>query len=126
MIKDAVAGVLLAGFFAVSGPAFAAGQTRLAAGNSAPAPAAKKDCYDRIQALDESNTEGEERLNEKYEVIEACDGQYAHDATINRLVDTCTKYEEQPVLKQQYLADCQLAAYRYANALRDLKEQYKK
>ena len=38
----------------------------------------------------------------------------------------CAKYEEQPVLKQQSVAECQLAAFSYANGLRTLKEEYGK
>jgi len=95
-----------------------------------PAPAAaqstKADCAARIDKLENSTAEGEERLAEKYKVINLCAAQYAHDATIKRLADACAKYAEQPVLKQQFLAECQLAAFKYANALRDLKAEYGK
>ena len=87
---------------------------------------ANDDCDSRIQKLDDLNAEGEERLAEKYKVINFCAGQYAHDATVIKLVKECAKLEEQPVVKQQFLADCQLAAFKYANALRDLKAEYKK
>ena len=97
-----------------------------AASVRAAAPHAKDDCAARIDKLDDSTAEGEERLAEKYKVINFCAGQYARDATIQRLVDACTKYAEQPVLKQQFLAECQLAAFKYANALRDLKAEYGK
>jgi hypothetical protein len=36
------------------------------------------------------------------------------------------KDEEQPVVKQQFVAECQLAAFGYANALRTLKAEYRK
>lgn len=84
------------------------------------------DCETRIQKLDASDAEGEERLAEKDKVIGFCAGQYAHDDTIKRLVKACAKFEEQPVVKQQAVADCQLAAFTYANALRMLKAEYKK
>ena len=38
----------------------------------------------------------------------------------------CARYEEQPVLKQQFVAECQLAAFNYANALYTLKAEYRK
>jgi len=41
-------------------------------------------------------------------------------------VKECAKFEEQPVVKQQFVAECQLAAFKYANALRALKMEYKK
>jgi hypothetical protein len=67
-----------------------------------------------------------ERLATKNEVIEFCASQYKHDKTIERLAKECAKYEEQPVVKQQSVAECQLAAFSYANALRTLKEEYGK
>ena len=88
--------------------------------------AAGADCASRIDSLDDSRAEGEERLAEKYKVIAVCARQYARDATIKRLTDACAKYTGQPVVKQQFMADCQLAAFRYANALRDLKAEYGK
>jgi uncharacterized coiled-coil protein SlyX len=90
------------------------------------APAASEDCEARIQKLEASTAEGEERLAEKNVVIVACSRQYRRDTTIERLVKECAKYEEQPVVKQQLLAECQLAAYGYANALRSLKAEYRR
>jgi hypothetical protein len=87
---------------------------------------AKDDCEARISKLDASDAEGEERLAEKREVIDYCFSQYKNDKAIQRLVMDCAKYEEQPVVKQQFVAECQLAAFNYANALRTLKEQYRK
>jgi hypothetical protein len=84
------------------------------------------DCETRIQKLDASETEGEERLAEKNEVIGHCATQYKGDKVIERLVKECAKYEEQPVVKQQSVAECQLAAFNYANALRTLKTEYRK
>jgi hypothetical protein len=84
------------------------------------------DCETRIEKLDASDAEGEERLAEKNAVIDFCARQYEHDNTIKRLVSECAKFEEQPVLKQQFVAECQLAAFKYANALRTLKQEYKK
>jgi hypothetical protein len=87
---------------------------------------ANDDCEARMQKLDASNAEGQERLDEKNEVIAVCARQYKRDKTIERLVQECAKYEEQPVVKQQSVAECQLAAFNYANALRALKAEYGK
>jgi hypothetical protein len=84
------------------------------------------DCEARIQKFDASNAEGQERLDEKHAVIDFCANQYKHDKTIERLVAECAKYEEQPVVKQQFVAECQLAAFGYANALRTLKAEHGK
>jgi hypothetical protein len=84
------------------------------------------DCETRIRKLDESQAEGEERLAEKDSVIDTCAGQYKKDKTIERLVKECAKYEEQPIVKQQVVADCQLAAFNYANILYSLKAEYRK
>jgi len=89
-------------------------------------PRAKDDCATRIQKLDASNAEGQERLDEKNAAIEVCANQYKRDKAIENLVKTCARYEEQPVVKQQAVAECQLAAFSYANALRDLKSEYGK
>lgn len=91
-----------------------------------PARSAEGDCETRIQKLDASQAEGEERLAEKQSVIGTCAKQYKNDTTIGRLVKECAKYEEQPVVKQQFVADCQLAAFNYANALHALKSEYRK
>ena len=84
------------------------------------------DCETRMQKLDASNAEGEERLAKKYAVIDFCARQYALDKTIKTLMSECAKFVEQPVVKQQFMAECQLAAFNYANALRTLKGEYKK
>ncbi len=84
------------------------------------------DCEASMQKLEASNAEGEERLREKNEVIELCARQYERDNAIKRLVRECAKFEEQPVVKQQLVAECQLAAFNYANALRTLKAEFKK
>lgn len=94
--------------------------------SAASPPASLDDCETRIQKLDASNAEGQERLDEKHALIDLCANQYKHDKTIERLVEACAKYEEQPVVKQQFVADCQLAAFGYANALRALKLEYGK
>jgi hypothetical protein len=92
---------------------------------SPPAPI-EDDCETRIQKLDASNAEGQERLDEKNALIGFCANQYKHDKTIQRLVAECAKYEEQPVVNQQFVAECQLAAFGYANALRALKAEHGK
>jgi hypothetical protein len=88
--------------------------------------AASLDCEARMQKLDASGAEGEERLAEKNDVIGHCTAQYKHDKTIERLVNECAKYEEQAIVKQQSVAECQLAAFNYANALHTLKTEYRK
>lgn len=93
---------------------------------SKPPNLTRDDCEARIEKLDASDAEGEERLFEKRSVIDACFNQYKHDKTIVSLVLECAKYEEQPVVKRQFAADCQLAAFTYGNELRALKAQYRK
>ena len=61
----------------------------------------------RIRKLEASQAEGEERLAEKHLVIDYCASRYKNDKTIERLVKECAKYEEQPVVKQQFVAECQ-------------------
>ena len=116
--------------FVLIGLAFAeeqtAKETRVLRDTSSLTNSVEGDCETRIQKLDASNAEGEERLAEKNEVIEFCVSQYEHDNTIKGLVKECAKFEEQPVVKQQFVAECQLAAFKYANALRALKAEYKK
>ena len=93
---------------------------------AAPALAGQDDCEIRMQKLEKSDAEGQARLDEKNAVIGFCASQYKRDRTIQRLVDACAKYEEQPVIKQQFVAECQLAAFNYANALRTLKAEFGK
>ena len=85
-----------------------------------------EDCETRMRKLDASQAEGEERLAEKNDVIGHCAAQYRRDKTIARLVNECAKYAEQAVVKQQAVAECQLAAFNYANALHTLKTEYRK
>jgi hypothetical protein len=103
-----------------------AGNTRVPRSTASPPAPIEDDCETRIQRLDASNAEGQERLDEKHVVIEFCANQYKRDKTIQRLVAECAKYEEQPVVKQQFVAECQLAAFGYANALRTLKTEHGK
>ena len=83
-------------------------------------------CESRIRKLDASQAEGADRLAEKNSVIDYCESRYKRDKTIQRLVKGCAKYEEQPIIKQQFVADCMLAVYGYANALYALKAEYGK
>jgi hypothetical protein len=87
---------------------------------------AQDDCEARMQRLEASQAEGEERLAEKQAVIESCLNQYKHDKMIVRLVMDCARYEEQSVVGRQLVAECQLAAFSYANALRTLREEYRR
>jgi hypothetical protein len=91
-----------------------------------PARAGEGDCETRLQKLDSSQAEGQERLDEKNAVISSCASQYKSDKMIGKLVKECAKYEAQPVVKQQFVAECQLAAFTYANALHTLKAEYRK
>jgi hypothetical protein len=88
----------------------------------APAPAAE-DCAARISKLESSQAEGAERLAEKNAVIDHCASQYKRDKSVERLVKECQKHEGQSVVRQQFVAECQLAAYGYANALSALKAE---
>ncbi len=106
-------------------PADRAGNARVLSKAASPMTAAG-DCAARMQKLDQSQAEGEDRLREKYAVADFCASQYKNDKAVESLVKECDKYEEQPVVKQQYLADCMLAAYGYANALSALKAEYGK
>jgi hypothetical protein len=113
----------------VAGPARAAepaANEQQAPNAPSPAASAADECDARMQKLEQSPAEGEDRLREKYAVVEFCDEQYKNDKTIERLVNECAKYVEQPVVKQQFAASCMLAAYGYANALYALKEEYGK
>ena len=83
-------------------------------------------CEARIQKLATSPAEGVERLTEKEQAIERCACEYKRDKTIVGLVNECKKYLEQPVVKQQAVAECELAAFNYANELRSLKAWYRK
>ena len=103
-----------------------AGDTHVPRSAASQATPIEDDCETRIQKLDASNAEGQERLDEKHVVIDFCANQYRHDKTIEKLVEQCAKYEEQPVVKQQFVAECQLAAFGYANALRTLKAEHGK
>jgi hypothetical protein len=103
-----------------------AGDTHVPRSAASQATPIEDDCETRIQKLDASNAEGQERLDEKNALIDFCANQYRHDKTIQRLMAECAKYEEQPVVKQQFVAECQLAAFGYANALRALKAEYGK
>jgi hypothetical protein len=98
----------------------------VAAPARAVAQTTRDDCEARIAKLDASQAEGGERLFEKRAVLDACFNQYKRDKTIAGLVLECAKYEEQPVVKQQAVAECQLAAFKYANQLRELKARFRK
>ena len=51
---------------------------------SSPPNSTKGDCEARIEKLDASNAEGEERLAEKNQVIGFCARDYEHNNTIKR------------------------------------------
>jgi hypothetical protein len=122
--------VLILALITAAGPARsgepAANDMRVLPSAFSRANATEDNCEARIRKLDASQAEGEDRLAEKYAVIDYCAGQYKNEKTIERLVKECAKYEEQPVVKQQFVAECQLAAFNYADALDALKAQYRK
>ena len=93
---------------------------------ASPAVKLKDDCETRMKKLDASPAEGAERLAEKNAVIDYCANQYKHDKAVDRLVRQCAKYEKQPIIKQQFVAECMLAAYNYAHTLYALKAEYGK
>jgi hypothetical protein len=130
MTKSILCCVSILGFIAAAGPARAAEQPakdRHVLRGAASSPNSSEDeCETRIRKLEASDAEGRERLDEKNEVIDHCARQYKRDRTIERLVKACATYEQQPVVKQQSVAECQLAAFKYANALRTLKAEYRK
>jgi hypothetical protein len=88
--------------------------------------AAADDCEGLMEKLEASKAEGEDRLAEKNTAIEACANRFKRDKTVDALVKACAKYEEQAVVKMQAVADCQLAAYRYATEFHALKRDYGK
>ena len=122
MTRSILCCVSILALVAAAAPACAAQQAK----TSPPAVSSEEDCEARIRTLDAAGAEGAERLAEKNAVIGFCATQYKRDATIQRLVKECAKYAEQPVLKQQFVAECQLAAFNYANALGTLKAEYRK
>ncbi len=130
MTKSVFACGSIIALVAGTAPGFAgdriAGDTHVPRSAASQATPIEDDCETRIQKLDASNAEGQERLDEKHALIDFCGNQYKHDKTIQRLVAECAKYEEQPVVKQQFVAECQLAAFGYANALRTLKAEHGK
>jgi hypothetical protein len=110
----------------VAAPALAGDQMPAPRAVSSRTNSAADDCEMRMQKLEASSAEGGERLAEKNEVIGFCISQYRNDIAVGRLVNECAKYEEQPVVKQQFVAECQLAAFAYANALYTLRAGYRK
>ncbi len=84
------------------------------------------DCASRMQELYASNAEGEERLAEKNNAIASARRNKGATRRSRRWSTRRAKYEEQPVVKRQAVAECQLAALGYANALRGLKAEYGK
>src|SRR5262245_57386520 len=105
----------------------AAKDTRAVRSSAASPPnSTVDDCEARMRKLEAWGAEGEERRAEKNAVSGHCARQYRRDKTIERPVKECAKYEEQPVVKRQLPAECQLAAFNYANALHALKAEYRK
>ena len=130
MANCSLCGILILALVTAAAPARsgeqAANGEQVFSDAASPTNSGEDDCEGRMQKLDASPAEGEERLAEKYAVIDFCARQYQNDKTIERLVKECGKYVEQPVVKQQFVAECQLAAYTYANALYELRAQYRK
>jgi hypothetical protein len=129
MTRSTIAGVSILALVIAAAPAMAGKRTtedtHIARKTASPPKPAGEDCGTSMQKLDASTAEGEQRLAEKHATIAVCATQYKRDSAIGMLVKQCAKYEEQPVVKQQFVADCQLAAFNYANALRALKAEYR-
>ena len=124
MLKTALCCVAILALVAAATPARAeqaAKDKRVSRG-----AASQPNCEARIEKLEASDVQGAERLAENNEVIDHCASQYKRDKTIDRLVKECGKYYEQPVLKQLFVTECMLAAFKYANALQALKAEYRK
>ena len=130
MTSGSLCGILILALVAAAAPvrpgALAADDKRVLPSATSTTNSSEDDCETRMRQLDASPAEGEERLAEKYSVIDFCARQYKNDKTIERLVKECGKYAEQPVVKQQFVAECQLAAFTYANALYELRAQYRR
>jgi hypothetical protein len=130
MTRSILCCVSILALVTVAAPAGAAEQAakgkHVSRSAASPPNSTADDCETRIEKLDALDAEGAERLAEKEEVIDHCAGHYKRDKTIDRLVKECAKYVEQPVVKRQSVAECMLAAYKYANALRTLKAWYRK
>ena len=122
--------ILVLAVIALAAPAhsgeLAANSKRVISDTFSKANSSEGDCETRMRKLDASQAEGEERLAEKNSVIDYCASQYKNNKPIARLVKECAKYEEQPVVKQQLVAECQLAAFNYANAWYTLRAEYRK
>jgi hypothetical protein len=108
MIKFVTVGVSVLALVAAVAPAFAV-----------------DDCETKMKKLETSDTEGQQRLDAKNEVIDFCLKQYKRDKAVQNLVDACAKYEGQSVVQQQFVAECQLAALNYANAMLTLKTEFR-
>jgi len=122
--------ILMVALIAAAAPAhsgeLAANDKHVLPGAVSKSNSSKGDCETRMRKLDASQAEGEERLAEKNSVIDYCASQYKNDKMIAKLVRECARYEQQPVVKQQFVAECQLAAFNYANAWYTLKAEYRK
>ncbi len=122
--------ILMIALIAAVAPAhsgeLAANDRRVLPGAVSKSNSGEADCETRMRKLDTSQAEGEERLAEKNAVIDHCASQYKNDKMIAKLVRECARYEEQPVVKQQFVAECQLAAFNYANAWYTLKAGFRK
>ncbi len=79
-------------------------------------------CRSEIEKLNRSTAEGQQRLTEKNHVIKVCADQFENSQTYLPLIATCRKYEGQPLVLQQLVADCVLSVYGFANAVYDLDD----
>jgi len=91
--------------------------TLIAAGPTFAGSVKTPDCESEIDKVDISDAEGQQRLDVMNTAINVCAAQYKRDKKIASLVRECAKYEDQPTVQQQFVAACQVAAFKYANAL---------
>jgi hypothetical protein len=95
----------------------------IAAGPAFAGSVKTPDCESEIDKVEVSDAEGQQRLEVMNTAINVCAAQFKRDKKIAGLVRECAKYEDQPTVQQQFVAACQVAAFKYANALYGLKAQ---
>jgi hypothetical protein len=95
----------------------------IAAGPSFAGSVKTPDCESEIDKVEISDAEGQQRRDVMNTAINVCAAQYKRDKKIASLVRECAKYEDQPTVQRQFVAACQVAAFKYANTLYGLKAQ---
>ncbi len=75
------------------------------------------DCESEIDKVTISDAEGQQKLDVMNTAINVCAAQFKRDKKITSLVRECAKSE----VEHQFVAQCQIAAFNYANALYGVK-----